>query len=255
MISAIICSVSDDRFAVVSANLTALLKGEPHEIIRIADAHSLSEGYTRGIALSRGEYLIFCHDDIEILTLDFTIRLKEHLAHFDLVGVVGTNRLISAEWGSAGPPYIFGQVAQVHPTEGFVVCIFGVCGQSVGAIQAMDGLFFAARRSVVEKICFDNQAFDGFHHYDLDFTFAAYLDGFRLGIANDIFIIHASQGTRDQVWRHYADRFMNKYRGRLQRQAPRPHAYAWVHVRTKEEVLEVMKGTCQIADFKMVISL
>jgi GT2 family glycosyltransferase len=244
MISIIICSIDDARFAAMSANYAELLKDEPHEIIRISDARSICEGYMRGIARSRGERLVFCHDDIEILNSDFAARLNEHLGQFDLVGVAGTNRLIRGEWVAAGPPYIFGQVAQDHPQEGFVVRIFGVPGRSVGGIQAMDGLFFAARRAVVERIPFDAQTFDGFHHYDLDFSFAAHLAGFRLGIANDIHIIHRSWGSHDQSWRNYAGRFDRKYAGRLNPMPPRRFAFAWVCVRTKQEVREIMNSAC-----------
>ena len=192
MISIIVCSINDTRFSSVAANYAHLLKDEPHEIIRIADARSLCEGYTRGFAQSRGEYLIFSHDDIEILNADFAVRLKDHLNDFDLVGVAGTNRLIRGEWVAAGPPYIFGQVAQRHLQHAFVVLIFNPGRRTFGGIHAMDGLFFAARRSVVEKVPFDAVTFDGFHHYDLDFTFAAHLAGFRLGIANDIHVLHES---------------------------------------------------------------
>src|SRR5882724_172154 len=111
MISVIICSIHNDRFAAVAKNYSDLLKHEPHEIIRISDARSLCEGYNRGIAASRGDILIFSHDDIEILTADFASRLKEHLANFDLIGVAGTSRLLRGGWQDAGPPYIFGQVA------------------------------------------------------------------------------------------------------------------------------------------------
>lgn len=242
MISIIICSPDDARFAAVSKNFAGLLKDDPHEIIRIADARSMCEGYTRGIARSRGDRFIFCHDDIEILSSDFAVRLREHLDQFDLVGVAGASCLIRGEWVAAGPPYIFGQVAQIHPQQGFVVRIFGIPGRSVGGIQAMDGLFFAVRRCVVEKIPFDVRTFDGFHHYDLDFSFAAHLAGFRLGIANDIHILHASWGTQDENWRQYALRFQEKYADQLHHMTPRRFSFAWVHVRTRQEVLEVMMG-------------
>lgn len=247
MISVIICSINDARFSASSAQLASLLKDEAHEIIRIPDARSLGEGYTRGIAASRGEYLIFCHDDIEILNPDFASRLKKHLANFDLVGVAGTTRLISPEWVRAGPPYIFGQVAQVHPQGGFLVRFFGIPDVAVGQIQAMDGLFFAARRSVVEKIQFDFKTFDGFHLYDLDFSFAAHLAGFRLAIANDIHILHASWGSQDQAWRHYADRFASKYADRVFRMPMRQFSFAATHVRTRAEMCEVMAEACRVA--------
>ncbi|MEI2771206.1 MAG: glycosyltransferase [Candidatus Competibacter sp.] len=79
LISIIICSVDDVKFARVERNYRNLLVNFPYEIIRIDDAVSLCEGYNRGIARSRGNYLIFSHDDIEIWTPDFGQRLLRHL--------------------------------------------------------------------------------------------------------------------------------------------------------------------------------
>jgi GT2 family glycosyltransferase len=243
MISIVICSNRDDRFAAVAKNLDGLLAAQPHEIIRISDARSMAEGYTRGIAASRGEFFIFCHDDIEILSPDFAARLAAHLEQFDLVGVAGTDCLFRGKWVAAGRPHIFGQLAQVHPRGGWVVCNFGVHGRAAGGIQAMDGMFLAARRSVVEKIPFDARTFDAFHLYDLDFTFAAHLAGLRLGVANDLHVIHESLGKFDQTWRKYADRFEQKYAGRLSRFTPPAHlSFPQVHVHTREQALEVMEA-------------
>jgi GT2 family glycosyltransferase len=242
MISIIICSIDDARFSAVSANYSDLLKSEPHEIIRIGDAKSLCEGYNRGIARSRGEHLIFSHDDIEILNQDFAARLKEHLSKFDVVGVVGTNRMVRGEWISAGPPYIFGQVAQRQMPEGFTILIFNQGRRIVGGMHALDGLFFAVRRSVVEKVAFDAQTFDGFHHYDLDFTFAAHLAGFNLAVASDIHIIHSSPGAHDAMWGDSLGKFERKYARRLLSIPPRRFTFAAVGVGTKREVTEVMSG-------------
>lgn len=44
-----------------------------------ADARSLCEGYNRGVAMSRGDVLIFSDDDIEIPTRDLCARLLRHI--------------------------------------------------------------------------------------------------------------------------------------------------------------------------------
>jgi GT2 family glycosyltransferase len=245
MTSIIICSINDTRFASVSRNLSALLKYHHHEIIRIPDAKSLAEGYTRGIAQSHGQSIILCHDDIEILSPDFAMRLYQHLKQFDVIGVAGTNRLIRAEWVAAGPPHIFGQVGQVHPSGGYAVCIFGVPGRAAPGMQAMDGLFLAAHRSVFDKISFDAKTFDGFHHYDLDFTFAAHLAGLRTAVACDINILHYSQGSQDEKWKHYARLFHQKYAAHFHPMSPRKFALSWVYIRTKPEAQEIMSAPFQ----------
>ena len=243
MFSIITCSIDEARFSALHANLSQRLQGHAHEIIRISDAKSLAEGYNRGIAQSRGDRLIFCHDDIEILSEDFTDRLDGHLNQYDLVGVAGSNRIIRSEWISAGPPHVFGHVAQVYPPGGFFVAIYAVPAKSIPGICAMDGLFFAARREVIDKVRFDAQTFDGYHHYDLDFTFAAHLAGFRLAVVTDIFVFHRSTGNKDDRWKHYARLFHQKYARHLHPMSQRTFAIAAVQVPTKEEAHEVMKQT------------
>ncbi len=241
MFSVIICSPNNDRFQAVSSNLALLLVNDPYEIIRIADARSLAEGYARAVARSRGDILVFCHDDIEILSADFADRLKQHMERFDLVGVAGTSRLIRGEWVAAGPPFIFGQVTQPHRQGGYVVRIFGVPSRAVAGIQAIDGLFFAARRRVIDTVPFDASTFDGFNHYDLDFSFAAHLAGFQVAVANDLHVVHWSWGSMDQTLQYYAGRFQHKYGQHLHPMTPRTFTFAWVHVPTKEDALEVMR--------------
>src|SRR5687767_11248808 len=156
MLSIVICSINARNFEAQRQQYARLLAGEPHEIIGVHDAKSLCEGYNRGVAHARKEAdaFIFAHDDIEILAPDFRAKLKRHLQAYDLVGVAGTDRLGDALWSTAGPPHIFGQVAHYKPPPLNVldVEIFAAPARSVGNIQALDGLFFAARRSVVEKI-------------------------------------------------------------------------------------------------------
>ena len=69
-ISVLICSIDADKYARVTANYQRLLSGHPHEIIGIHDVRSLAEGYNRAVHKSRGELLLFSHDDVEIVSGD-----------------------------------------------------------------------------------------------------------------------------------------------------------------------------------------
>ena len=71
----------------------------------------------------------------------------------------------------------------------------GYDGPLTAGLQGLDGMFFIARRAVVEAVPFDEETFDGFHGYDLDFSFAAHLAGFSVGTSAEIAVIHASGGT------------------------------------------------------------
>jgi GT2 family glycosyltransferase len=223
MISIVICSIDEAKLTRVARNYASLLRGEEFEIIGIRDAKSLCEGYSRGFSASKGGTLVFSHDDIEILSPDLAGALRRALQDHDMVGVAGTSAMMSARWLAAGQPHIHGLI--VYPpgavqngserNQGYLINVFGAATPIVGGIQGLDGVFIAARRELVERVGFDQQTFDGFHGYDADFSFSAYLGGFRLAVSAEIVIAHQSTGTFDAAWSKYSERFIAKHRARL----------------------------------------
>jgi hypothetical protein len=221
-----------------------MLGEEPHEIIAIEDAASLAEAYNRGLKQAKGDILILSHDDIEFLQpSSWLSKIKSHLGSFDLIGLAGTTKLIGPAWAQAGPPDTFGQVAEINPNgEPYRVLIFGTPLAVVPNIQAVDGLFMAFRKNVALKVQFDEKTFNGFHCYDIDFSFSAYKAGFRLGVAIDIPVLHASQGKFDEAWGAYAKRLYEKYKADLAPRRHRPYQHACVTALNKEELLEIMSA-------------
>lgn len=210
--SVIICSIEAGKFARVSENYKTLLAGYPFEIIGIHDAHSLAEGYNRGIARSSGDILIFSHDDILILDRRFADKITERLKSYQLLGFVGSRCVVNGTWFGAGQPHIRGLISHARPGERQLsIDLFGVEEWPVaGDMQVMDGLCLIARRDAVGK-GFDSETFDGFHLYDLDFTLGRHLAGCRLGVICDIPIVHESAGRFDDAHQIYASRFCDKY--------------------------------------------
>jgi GT2 family glycosyltransferase len=242
MTSIIICSVDDAKFSAVSEMYARLFGADGCQIIRIPDARSIAEGYNRGLRQCQGQHVIFSHDDIEILSPDLPAIVASRLAEFDVVGIAGTTRLVDPVWFRAGPPFIFGQVAHNRGPGVYMVDLFGAGSRVAKGIQAMDGIFLAARVDVARQIGFDQDRFDGFHLYDLDFTYRAHLAGFRLAVCCDIFVLHQSIGVYDEVWRHYAARFLQKHAGRLAPLAPHPFQWSAVQLAEKQMIVEHM--TC-----------
>ncbi len=212
-ISVVVCSIDAQKARRIREHYEAVFQGQRNfEIVQIGDARSLCEGYNRGFARTCGDVVIFCHDDIEIASVDFPARLLAHLRTNDIVGVAGTTQLMGANWNSAGWPRVHGCVAHRHDDgQSFFFHAFGPPPHT--ATEALDGLFIAANRRVCEAIAFDAATFDGFHLYDLDFTYRAFVAGFRIAVAWDILIIHSSSGRLDAAWQRYAQKFVAKYRG------------------------------------------
>ena len=210
-VSIVVCSIEAPRLAAMQRNFGAALGAREHEFIVIRDAQSMSEGYARGLRSSRHSTVVFAHDDVELLSpLPFE-AFDEALEHQDIVGLAGT-RLVSGPavmW--AGHPHMHGWVAYPSTDDAYVATLFSLeCGV-LGGMQALDGMLFAARRDAALQVGFDAATFDGFHFYDLDFTYRAHLAGLRVAVTTGISAMHASRGTFDDEWRRYAERFMAKF--------------------------------------------
>lgn len=244
MISIIFCSIDQTKAEKIKRQYLDMLGEEPHEIIIIQDAISLAEAYNRGLNQAKGDIFVLSHDDIEFLQPSTWLsKIKGHLSSFDLIGLAGTTKLISPAWAQAGPPNTFGQVAEINSNgEPYRVLIFGIPLSVVPDIQAVDGLFMAFKKDVAAKIRFDEKSFSGFHCYDIDFSFSAYKAGFRLGVAIDIPVLHASQGKFDEQWQIYAERLYTKHSADLTPQRLRPYQPTCVTALNKEELLEIMSA-------------
>jgi hypothetical protein len=220
LVSVVACSIDAAKFARMSASYAERLAGVPHEIVGIHDARSLCEGYNRGLARARGDVVIFSHDDIEIVSPDFAARLADALAQADLVGVAGTSRLVGASWWAAGLAFKHGQVA--HPRAGrWLATVFDAGPRLAPGMQALDGVFLAARRDALDGLAFDQDAFDGWHLYDVDFTFGAHRAGRRLAVCRDLLLRHHSSGSYDAAWEEYAALFIAKRGSELAPAPPR----------------------------------
>src|ERR1700716_4248005 len=114
-ISVLICSIDAAKYARVTAGYERLLSTCPHEIIGIHDARSLAEGYNRAVHASRGEWLLFSHDDVEVVSSDLAPAILRATATLDVIGVVGTSKVLSGYWPAAGHPFLHGWLAQPVP--------------------------------------------------------------------------------------------------------------------------------------------
>lgn len=247
LISIIICSINPRNFETITAHYSQLLAGERYEIIGIHDAKSLCEGYNRGVRRAAGDIIIFSHDDIEILTPDFALRLKRHLATHHVVGACGASRLVNGYWMGACWPFVNGLVAHHYPEDfsdqekagKFRVMVLDTLGDdTTGLMQVLDGMFIAARREVVERCPFDEERFDGFHLYDLDFTFSAYLAGYDVAVFRDITMVHYTYASAPgylDAFDHYRARFEEKYRRELSPATPEGRRFVPVLFDTRDQ--------------------
>jgi len=238
-VSVVVCSIDPAKYASVTATYARQLAGVDHEIIGIHDARSLAEAYNRAARQAAGDLVVFSHDDIDIASPDLAGALARASMELDIVGIAGTTRLVDAFWPAAGHPWLHGWVSMPRSDgHGYYVHIYGVDAPISAGLDAVDGMFFAVRRAVLASIAFDEETFDGFHCYDVDFCYAARRAGFRVGTSAEIAVIHASGGSYAAEWERYRARFSEKYRGVLpSTPAAHPWSLARVPVATKDDIV------------------
>ncbi len=209
-ISAVICSIDRRKFAAVTASYRQRFAGHSLQIIGVHDATSLAEGYNRAAAKATGDLLVFSHDDIELVTTDFAARLVAHLERYDGVGVAGASLITGPRWGHAGQRHIHGHILHPPPPKRAGALLMGSGFQQpvCEGIRGLDGVFIAVRRHVWETHRFDADRYDGFHLYDLDFTWRASGAGARFAVPLDLTLFHHSAGRYGEAWHRYAARFI-----------------------------------------------
>jgi tetratricopeptide (TPR) repeat protein len=210
-VTIVLCSIDDTKHDRVVARYRRLFADVAHDIVSIRDARSLAEAYNAAIANSTADIVVLSHDDIDVLAPDFAARLSRRLRDVDAVGVVGSTRMDGPAVGWSGHPHLRGWITHHAPADAtWSVDLLDPRG-SADDIAVLDGVLLAARRDVFAAVPFDAMTFDGFHLYDVDWSYRASRAGFRLAVAGDLLVVHASRGAYDATWQRYADRFCAKH--------------------------------------------
>lgn len=209
-ISIICCSIDDSRFARAHASYARALADWPHEFVKIDDAKSLAEGYTRALHFAKHPLVVFTHDDVEILNDALGHRLQRHLDRCDIVGIAGAERATGPSWVHAGHPRLHGCVVLPDP-RGYEVNIYSERGPLIEGLQVLDGVFLAMRSETARTVGWDAQTFTHFHAYDIDFTLRAAKMGYRIAAATDLGVLHHSRGGYGDAWAREAAKLVAKH--------------------------------------------
>jgi GT2 family glycosyltransferase len=200
----------------------AATAGAPHEYIGTMNAdgtQGICSIYNKGIGASKDDVLVFMHEDAFFLEKGWGKVLLEKFSadeSIGLVGVAGTQYLCAdiPFWARPGRPFVRGRIVhELDNGERFFMTVFSR-DKSDADVVAVDGVFFAIRRSLFERIRFDESTFDGFHFYDIDICMQV-RETHRLVVTWDLFLKHRSGGSFNDSWQEYARRFSKKWANAL----------------------------------------
>jgi GT2 family glycosyltransferase len=224
MYSFIVNSINQVKLSKLKANLERVMRMTSWELIHIPDATGMCEGYNRGMNLAKGEYLIFCHDDIEFAMDDASEALRHVFNFSDVFGVLGTRRAIGANFMRAGIPHLLGLWIQKDQAGLYELYISAIEGVLMYGAQSLDGLLIGCHRSVAFNLKWDEEAFPGWHGYDADFSYRAFRAGFNIAVSASIPLVHTTNGTfADEKFIHAEANFFKKYPETIQKDYPCGH--------------------------------
>jgi GT2 family glycosyltransferase len=186
------------------------------EVIEIINnGESLTKAYNRGLKQAKNDIVVFCHDDINIKSKNWGVRLINHFKDTDygILGVAGTTSLSeSGRWWD-NPQFMVGNVEHRHEGKTWLSKYSKNVGENIIETVIVDGLFFAVNKNKL-KHDFD-ETVSGFHFYDVDFSFRNHVAGVKVGVVSNVRVLHKSIGMTNEEWEKNRVSFSAKWSDKL----------------------------------------
>lgn len=197
------------------------------KVVPLTNFESIFEAFDTGVRqedIKADDLVIFCHDDIEILTnpKDFNLFIEKNLEDpkSGFVGVAGTRLLLkTAVWWEGETPTthmnsLAGSCYHGDKKKEIYQTYFG----PLGDVSVMDGLFLAAKGRTINTIQLRKpKLFTGnWDFYDIFYTAQAHLKGLRNRVIA-IDLIHYSRGEikGKTSWYENREAFQEMYKNDL----------------------------------------
>ena len=223
MVSVIICSINKTLARQVETNIDETI-GVPWELILIDNTQSnkgITSVYNEGASRARYDILCFVHEDVLFRTGNWGRIIQQYFdsdAKLGLVGVAGANYKAKA-WSGwwTGIPSI--DYCNIYSGKTFETAdrVYLNPDPTIKFHPAVvvDGVFLCARKQAWEKNKFNETLIDGFHFYDIDFSFNIARDH-KVAVTLEIDILHFKiGGDYGDDWMQFAIPWHRKFRNEL----------------------------------------
>lgn len=235
MISVIVSTRSVDEIFVEMVKKTSGIKDIEVLIYENNNETSLTKLYNKGLNESKNDIVVFMHDDVEIKTKNWGITLLNHYNKTDygIIGVAGTKHLNETGVWWYNKESMYGRVSH---TDGKKTWLNEYSHNFAGEIKdvvVIDGVFMSCSKSRIK--CYFDEKYDGFHFYDISFSFDNFKNGVKIGVLFDIMLVHKSVGATNDKWEQSRLQFIKSEVNNLPSKSQINVHYKSPNVRLKKE--------------------
>jgi len=172
------------------------------EVIEIINnGESLTKCYNRGLKQAKNDIVVFCHDDITIETKQWgkkLIKLFNENEEYGIIGVAGSKYMADNATWWIDRKTMYGRVQHTSGGKTWLSSYSPDQGNNLVEVLNVDGVFFSAHKGRIKKN-FD-ESVEGFHFYDVDFSFQNHMADVKVGVMTKIRINHLSIGETNDEW-------------------------------------------------------
>jgi len=174
---------------------------------------SAAEGLNYGGAKAAGEYLVFIHQDVRLLSSDWLRRAEAFLRALPGLGVAGIAGMIGGKAGGifrAGTIPVKNRIFFVYQGLEKERLEFGSASGQPVEVQTLDEQLLIIPREVFLGGKFDAAACGGWHLYGVDYSLSARRRGFRT-FALPLPVWHMSGGKLDADYFRTLNKVLEKH--------------------------------------------
>ena len=221
MISIVICHRSPVLLERISKNIRLTI-GVEYELIiinNISNKHTILSAYNEGVSLSKFPTICFTHEDVLFYTQGWGNNVIEHFkdSGTGMIGVTGgmAQSIVPGAWWYN---HYFGKCAThllmsatQKPGENLELYFNNPNNHEIKCpVSIIDGLWFCIRKSLFEKISFDEETYGGFHLYDADISMQVGMYAKKY-VVYDILMQHVWNGNIDNHYYEELKKFTRKW--------------------------------------------
>lgn len=195
---------------------TSGLHKEVEVIEIINNGESLTKCYNRGLKQAKYDIVVFCHDDLSVETKQWGVKLMkiyDKNPEYGILGVAGTKHMSQSGMWWEKRKKMYGRVKHTSGGKTWLSAYSQDIGNEVEEVIVVDGVFFSCHKGRIKKD-FD-ETVEGFHFYDVSFSFSNYIDGVKVGVITMIKVNHQSIGQTNEKWEENRKIFAETYKAKL----------------------------------------